>query len=102
MKLTLPVKDRVVLKALYPQESNLQAQLTMRDVETKVRLTEKEIKELNFRQEEASFTWDKELDVEIDFTESEMSFLKDRFSELDKTNKIIPQLVDLCLLIKDA
>ena len=102
----LTVKERILMGLLYPQQGNIQTQLIIRDIETKVRITDEEGKEINLKAIPTGegVTWDikKATIKNIEFTSTEMAFLKDQVSRLDKENKVTSKLLDLCLKIKDA
>jgi len=101
MKLT--TIDRLAFAVLYPKESNLITQVLIKDIDDKVKLTQKEIKDIGLKIENGNYTWnkDKEKPLVINFTDQELDLLIDRVNSLDKENKISLNLVDICLKIKD-
>lgn len=106
MKMTLSIKDRLVFSHLYPREGNLIAQTLVKDIIEKVKITQKEMKEVNFREVEGNsgvYMWDANIEPnEYEFTVEEGKFLKDQVSRLDKENKITQECIDLCVIIQKS
>jgi len=102
MKLTL--KERLSLPRLYPRKGSLLAQLTVREINEKIKVGKDEVKEVGLKSDQrGSLTWDKKKakDIEIDFTEVEINLLKDQVKRLDREEAITPDMLDLVLKIKD-
>jgi len=101
MKLT--VKDRIHFPELYPQEGNIVTQLLVKDIQEKVNLTQEEDKAINMRQIGQSLFWDedKEIDKDVEFTTTEIEFLKGRVEKLDSENKITLQILNISLLVQN-
>lgn len=102
MKLTL--KERLVIPNLYPQKGSLVSQITIRDINEKIKVDKDEIKKVGLKPNpRGGLTWDKKKakDKNIDFTEVEVNFLKDQVKRLDKEKNVTPDMLDLCLKIKD-
>ncbi|MHA2012739.1 MAG: hypothetical protein ACTSWG_10270 [Candidatus Helarchaeota archaeon] len=102
MKLT--VKDRVVFPGLYPSESSLTDQIYRKDIDGKVRFTQKEIEKYEIKSSSKNITWNpnKIQEKEVEFTKGELNFLKEQVTRLDSNKKITPDLTDVCLKIKNA
>ena len=102
MKLTL--KERLVLPRLYPQKGNLLSQITIRDINEKIKVDKIEVKKVSLKSNpKGGLTWDskKAKDKTIDFTEVELNFLKDQVTRLDKEENVTPDILDLCLKVKN-
>ncbi len=101
MKLT--VKERLIISVLYPQQSDILTQVLVKDLQRKLDFTQEELKEINFRVEGHFQRWDKEKakDLEVVFTEAELKLLKESVDKLDKEKKVTPELLDLCLKIRN-
>jgi len=98
----LNIKERLLMAGLYPQKGNLIAQTLVKDISERVRLTQEEIKKLNFRSENNLYRWDEDKVGEKEFilTETELNFLREQVSRLDKENAVNQDLLPLCLKIK--
>lgn len=101
MKLT--IIERLNLPRLFPKEGGIIQQLLVRDIAKKVEFSQEEIKDIDLKQEGNQITWnpDKNVIKEVDFSESEIAFLKDQVVLMDKEKKITQDMLDLCLLIRD-
>lgn len=101
--LTLSIKDRVMMGSLYPQQSDLVTQVLVKDIDKKVSVNQQELKRIEFRTDPTGCKWNskKARDIKVLFSEMELNFLKDQVTRLDKEKRITPDLVDLCLKIKD-
>ena len=106
MKFT--VQDRMVISALYPRQSDILNQLIVKDIESKVRLTKSELKDIDFSSapDGRGFVWNtdkgKEMEIDVEFTKAELAFLKSRIQELDKKKAITQNILDLIIKIRDV
>lgn len=102
-KLKLRMIDRLAIRKLFPQESNLVTQVLARDIDAKITVTQKEIDDLELKQEGTAMVWKGEKDKGkfVDFTDAEIEFLKKQIDEFDKKNKISSDMVNVCLKIRD-
>ncbi len=96
----LNAMERLSIRKLYPQESNLMTQILVRDLEKKVGFKQEELKEFVADDGRISPEKAEKLVVEIDLSASEKSLLKDQIDKLDKQNKITFDLVGVCEKIK--
>jgi len=101
MKLTL--KERLMVPRLFPQKGSLLIQMAIRDINTKIAINEKEAKAIGLKSDKGSITWEakKSKEKEIDFTDLENNFLKDQVKRIDKEASVTPDILDLCLKIKN-
>ena len=99
----LSVKDRIVIRQLFPNESDIVTQLMVRDIIEKTEFTQEEIEKINLKVNEKGYTWDPQAkEKEVDFTKAELEFLKSRVDEWDKKKRITQDILDLCVKIKDV
>jgi hypothetical protein len=95
-----------MIQNFFPKKSDYQTQVMVKEISNKTRLSVEEIKELDFKYEESTniYTWKKELEKEkdIEFSYTEIEFLKNRFIELDKIGNITIKMLDICKKIKEA
>jgi len=101
MKLTL--KERLTIPRLFPQKGSLLIQMAIRDINEKIRIGSKESKTIDLKPDRGNLTWNpkKAKDREIDFTDLETNFLKDQVKRLDKEEAITPDILEVCLKIKN-
>jgi hypothetical protein len=99
----LNIIKRLNLARLFPKEGGILQQLLIRDIAKKIEFTQDEIKEIELKQSGNQITWNPEKDIEkeINFSESEINFLKDQVTLLDNEKKVTQDMLDLCLLIKN-
>ncbi len=96
----LSVKDRIMVKQFYPNQDDLVTQVLVRDIAKKVEFSQKELEEIEYKVlENGNQTW-KEKDIDVKFTDSELSFLRDQGNRLNSEKKISQDNLDLCLKIK--
>ena len=87
MKLT--IKDRLIMPGLCPEESDLMTLILVKDITKKVEFSQKELEEIEFKSVDGRHTWnsEKEKDIEIKFTDSELNLLKNQVNKLDSEKK---------------
>jgi len=98
MKLT--IKDRILINALYPQQTNLIEQIITRDIKHKVGITQEELDKYQIVVKDGGLTWTGSDEFDVDFTDKELELLKKQINVLDKKNQITQDIVDLCLKIQ--
>lgn len=101
MKLFL--KHRISISSLLPQTGGILEQMTSRDILKKVEILSDEAKSFNLRPNGEMLIWDQDKDLgkDVEFSSTEIMFLKDQVEKLDKEKKITPDTLDICLLIKE-
>lgn len=100
MKLT--IKDRIQLPSLFPQKGNLIEVQLIEDIAGKIKIDQKTIKEIGFVQEGTGYKWEKEADIEVEFTALELEMLKTTVKDLDEKKEIDFSIGALCKKINDA
>ena len=98
MKLT--IKDRILINALYPQQTNLIEQIITRDIKHKVGITQEELDKYQIVVKDGGLTWTGSDEFDVDYTDKELELLKKQINVLDKKNQITQDIVDLCLKIQ--
>lgn len=108
VEIGLDIRERLLMRRLYPQEAGLMTQIISRDIEKKVEIAQKESKDVGLEQVEtelgkSSLKWNKNGDKKKKFrlTNPELELLKAQVEKLDKTEKVTPDMVDLILKIQD-
>ncbi len=98
--------DKIFINNFLPQAESILIQIMARDIARKVEITEKDRKTVNLRSSPTGgLLWDikniKKTEKEIDFTEAEISMLKDQVERLDKAKKITPSMLETVLKVRD-
>ena len=89
----LSIEDRLIMKELYPQQANNVNAILVKEIDDKVRLSEKEQKEAKLSTNGKVTRWENDIaKVEVKFTKLQMAFLRDRFSS---------PLISLCYKLLD-
>ena len=103
MKMKMSIKDRLVLPVLFPEKSDLQSQIIVKDIMKKNNISKDEADEICLETVNSGFKWqdEKAKDKEIDFNELEIRLLKKQVKFLDESNLITFQILELCLKIQD-
>lgn len=103
MKLSIP--ERIMFNRLFPRESSMIEMSLVKDIGEKVKLSQDEIEKIGLKQENSILVWSgekaKDMDKEIDFSNSELSFLKSQIDRLDREKKVTVELLGLCQKIKE-
>ena len=90
-KLSLGIKDRLTIPTFFPERSNFVDQILKEDIAAKIRITQEDVATVGLRYSEPDkdgkqfMTWsrDKEVDKEVEFTDAEIKFLKKQVDRLD-------------------
>jgi hypothetical protein len=100
----LNIVNRLNIARFFPREGGILQQLLVRDITKKIEFTQDEIKEIGLKQSNNQLTWnpEKDFEKEVNFSESEINFLKDQIDLLDREKRITQDMLDLCLLIKNC
>jgi hypothetical protein len=91
-KLSLGIKDRLTIPAFFPERSNFVDQILKEDIAAKIRITQEDVATVGLHYTEPDkdgkqlMTWsrDKEVEKEVEFTDAEIKFLKKQVDRLDK------------------
>ena len=99
----LELKERFMIPRLYPRKASLAVHLTIRALNEKIKVEAKEKKDVGLKNEGGNIVWNPKKDKvkDVDFTTLEINFLKDQVTRVDKEQAITPDMVDLCVKIKD-
>lgn len=99
----LSVKERFLIPRVLPTKGNITNQTLVRDIANKVGFSSKEKKKFGIKSEKGRVTWEekKAKETEVEFTFTEVQLLKDTVKNLDKKEEVTPNLLDLCLKIKE-
>lgn len=101
--------DMIAIPSLLPPKASLQDLLTARSIAEKVVFTAEDRSAIDYAEtvteggRQYRFSKDKALELvrDVSFTVSELQFLKDRITDLDKTKALTVQLLDIALKIRN-
>ena len=93
----LGVSKRLSIESLLPKEGNYVELVLIKDIITKVKMSQKEIADVEMKYVGERIMWNPEKDkeVEIKFTDKELEIIKKALENLDKENKLNLDLIDL-------
>jgi hypothetical protein len=97
MKLT--VIDRLSIKGLVPQQTNMLKGMLFKSIDNKVTFSPEEITRFNLLDNNTILNNITET-FEVVFEESELTVLRERIDELDQSGSIPFQAIDICCKIK--
>lgn len=99
MNIELNVKDRLVIISILKPSGSLQDMVIVFDIVKKLRFTEEDKKQINYREEDGKIVWDysKEQPKEFSLTYDEIRIIKDAVDVLDKEQKIDFNNFETCL-----
>jgi len=104
VSLKLSIKDRLVIRNLYPEKSSLTNQIIARDIERKIELSQKEIKAVEMTTlPSGGVQWNENKDKgkDVKFTEAEINIIREWINDADKNEQISVNMVDLAQMIKN-
>jgi len=107
-KLSLGIKDRLMIPAFFPDKSNFVDQIMKEDIGLKIRITQEDVEAVGLHYTEPdkegrqSMVWsrDKEVEKEIEFTQAELTFLKKQVDRLDKAESLSDDMMNMAKAIK--
>jgi hypothetical protein len=104
-KVELNLTDRLLIGNLLPEADNITNMLIKKSILDKVALSEPEIVEADFKvitlTDKAQYTWKVGINKEIEFSDIELSLLKEQINILDSKKAITDNILELCIKIKE-
>lgn len=99
----LKIKDRLTISSLFPKSSGILEQLMVKEITDKVALTSDDFKNIEMKEVNGALSWNDEKDkgLDVDFSDSQMNFLKDQVARLDSAKEITQENVGICVSIKE-
>ena len=92
----LTIKERLVLNMVMEQQSGRYDALKLiRKLREDLSFSESEIKEINLRNEDKGFIWDKEIEKDIPIGEVVMGIIKKQFQKLDREERLMEDHLDI-------
>lgn len=104
-KMELSVKDRLLLTGhLLPKQGNIIDITVAADIRQKVELTQADFKKYDVKSDgSGGLTWkEPKQGKSVVFSDAEMELMKVQVVELDKAKKITPELLQLCLMVREG
>lgn len=103
IKLTLNVKERLLIANLLPKESNLSEQLIGKSILDKTFITIKEREKLIYDPlYQGEIRPDTDFEADFELTKEEHELLYNDVLQKDKEKKITPYIVSLAIKVRDA
>ncbi|MDD5010022.1 MAG: hypothetical protein PHC68_16670 [Syntrophorhabdaceae bacterium] len=107
-KLSLGIKDRLTIPTFFPERSNFVDQILKEDIAAKIRITQEDVAEIELRITEPdkdgrqfmSWTKEKEIEKEVEFTQAEINYLKKQVDHLDKTENLADDMMAVAKSIR--
>lgn len=99
----LDILNRLNMVRLFPKTGGILQQSLVKEIAKKVELSIEEVTQIELKQIEDQITWNpkKDFEKEVDFTETEMTLLKEQVEVMDKEQRVTQDILDLCLLIRN-
>ena len=100
---TLFIKDRIAVEGLLPKEGNIITMTLVKDIRSKVGLTQAELTKYEFKvAKNGGLQWTGETKpAAFTFTHAEIELMKTQIAELDNQQKISADLLDLCIMMRE-
>jgi hypothetical protein len=96
-KLKLNIATRLILLVNLPEQGSVVDMISKRNVRRKIDFSSEEMESAKINITEDKVTWDPNaVPIEVEFTESEVNFLKDIIDKLDKAGNITDNILDFC------
>ena len=99
MKKKLKLLDRILLLNLLPEEGNLKTLIIVKDIRTKIVITQEEINKYKLEVNGGQITWDNKAGMETfeyKFTELERNEIKLALEQADKNKKLREDHIEVC------
>ena len=98
-KVSIKLLDKIMLPSILKKEANYETMIINLDIKKKVEVTQDELLKYNIKSlENGGLTWNKEgseAEFELEFTEMEASKIKEALKELNDSNKLTEELINL-------
>lgn len=100
--LIMSIKDRLMVPSFFPQKSNILNQMLCQEIGELIKIGPQEREEIGMKVDGVNIIWDEGMDVPkpFEFTESQISFLKDQITRLDQENQISQEHLNIIKKIK--
>lgn len=94
-KFNLNVATRLVLLMNLPEQGSVTEMISKRNVRKKIDFSSKEVEEYEIREEGGKIIWSPNAtSIIVEFTDSELKFLKSLVDKLDKSGLITDNILD--------
>lgn len=100
-KFKLSIATRLVLLISLPEQGSVTEMISKRNVRSKIDFSSKEVEEYKLKTIDDKISWSMDApEVEIEFTDTEIEFLKKIVDDLDKSGKITDGILDFVEMIQ--
>lgn len=94
-KFKLNVAVRLILLMHLPEQGSVLEMISKRNIRNKIDFSSKELEDNNIKNENGRITWSMYApEIEVEFTEGEIKFLKTIIDKLDKSGLITDNILD--------
>lgn len=94
-KFNLNVATRLILLMYLPEQGSVIEMISKRNIRKKIDFSSQEADDYKIRNEEGRIVWSPDAPViEVEFTDSEIEFLKSLIDKLDKSGLITDNILD--------
>lgn len=97
----LNVLTRLMLLNNLPEQGNLEKMLNKRNVRNKITFSSEELDTMRLETTDQGIKWNPIDDIEVDFTDTEIKFIKSVVDDLSEKGLISEAFLDFALMIND-
>lgn len=99
-KFNLNVATRLVLLMNLPEQGSVTEMISKRNIRKKIDFSSKEVEEYKIREENGKVIWSStSASIDVEFTDSEINFLKSLVNKLDRSGLITDNILDFVVQI---
>lgn len=94
-KFNLNVATRLMLLMNLPEQGSVVEMISKRNIRRKIDFSSKDVEDFGIKNENGRISWAPDApNIEVEFTDSEISFLKSLIDKLDKSGLITDNILD--------
>ena len=102
MNFKLNVLIRLMLLNNLPEQGSIEKMMNKRNIRNKISFSSEELDNLNLKTNDHGITWNPIDDVEVEFTNTEISFIWETIESLSEKGLISEGVLDFVFAIKDS
>lgn len=97
----LNVKERLLLLSMLPSEGSLTQMVDVYDLVRELKLSDDEKKQIAFKEDSQSITWDGDIEKEFTLSSDQISIVNSCIDKYDKEKRINIEYIPLILKFKN-